>query len=379
MIEIVEPFNRGKVVRLNLGEKDWYLGKSSFPLLDSPWVNEEMRQQVLNLLIPPHFQEGLKTPDKPVLTPVLPWVWGNAFDSVLRGVQRVLEPIVEHAEGDLYCETWRSKFSFLNGLREVKLNWAACMLAARFGDDYAKRAWEHKDQSSQFRESITGRVYSHDGIPWAQISSHNRPLIVDLQKDQSIWDCDLISAEPALIVSILKYIAPNELESFENCIDAYEVLTHLLQLPEKLERKEKKSLVMAALYGAGIGALNKWNIDNQKFKKIVWLRETLENSIQHIFQGRTWGGKELTEQSLSHWVQGSAADISYEVFSKIQKNDPNIQPFACLHDGAMWLTNKNWEPNIQEITSKPVIQNNKTKNLMHCANIRWKLLRTFAS
>jgi hypothetical protein len=158
-------------------------------------------------------------------------------------------------------------------------------------------------------------------------------------------------------------------------------------LPLVENRNDRKRMIMAALYGAGRNSMEKWGVSSESFEQMTWLRKQLLENIRRDFGSRTWGGKLLNEDfELSHWVQGSAADIAFEAFHKFQPilREKQVKPFAALHDGVLWLAPKEWEPskderenveNVNEIQSLPFKQAGRTKGFKHAARIRWKRLR----
>lgn len=385
MISITQPYNSFPDLALDLGEHEWHLGDGPYPFLDSPWVSDKLRDEIHSRLLPKHYLSALEKREKAFQPPPLHWVWGSKFESVLRGIEAVLEEIVEEAECDPYVVSWRNKSSFLNELIQPPIDWAACIIAQRFGDPYAMNAWEQQHERTKYRESVTGRIYGSGGIPWAQIAAKNRASLVKLKENQSIWECDLVSAEPSLMLTIQNYSTNSNLSinsgfsinSGHEELDAYEILTRKFRLPVLSDRSQTKQMIMSALYGAGRNRMKKWGVTEQAFAEMSELRLNIKRKIQEEFDCRTWGGKKLQEDfELSHWVQGSAADIAFDVFTQLapKLQEEGTKPFATIHDGTLWLANKNWQPKEEYKTLISTTFANKNIHT-HKAKIRWKRLR----
>ena len=258
---------------------------------------------------------------------------------------------------------------FLHGLHKPELSWSVCLVRR---DPFVQRAWQERNEPTQWSESVTGRFYAKGGIPWSQIPSRHRAAIIQLPKGQVVYECDLVSAEPALACSILALGADG---------DVYHKLLQRFGVRREMSRDAAKSLVMAALYGAGASLLSDLGVDDEGIKTVVQTRKDLESIILERFSDgdalRTWGGKRITpapRERISHWIQGSISDISLHLFDKYQQILRGVKPFAFLHDGALWMGDNPLKLSTEEPISHTSFLTS-SQGFNHNCKVRWKLLR----
>lgn len=377
MLEVTAPYNNSGLTPLvfKIGERRWQLGKGPAPILESPWIDEESTEEILETLIPAYLlrQMGLgdRDPSGGSLShsssersfrpsnavygaspPTLPWAWGNALQGRLGATRALLEPILETAEADPYEASWRRKRGFVHLCQDPELDWASCLLTGKALSDakdvYVRRAWEERNAPRTWNESVTGRMYSRGGIPWHQISPKERPRIIKRRKGIELWECDIISAEPSLALTLLEAARGNQEHGPSRKKDAHVALALELDLISESEipnvskqgeqRSEIKKAVMGCLYGAADGTMLSWGLRRQNLRRVHEIRDQLREGIETYFGNRTWGGKEIDSNEISQWIQGSAADIAFEAFYAWANSLP-LSPIVPIHDGALWSIN----------------------------------------
>lgn len=388
MLEITAPFNNESLERLALriGKHEWQWGDGPAPIQESPWLDEEANRKIQETLLPSHVAREITSeiqrsavgpsgaPKKPFYYP-LAWALGNSYESRLGAFEALVGPIVEAAEADPYVASWRRKRAFLFACEDPELDWVACALAgfSALGegsvkeDVYAKRAWAERDQPRVWVESVTGRFYSRGGTPWHQISANERARIVKRKQGWELWESDFVSAEPALALTLFKHSSQetsttnpegcaeevdNVKKGADRSGDAYYAFgkefgidkNFLLEATNPAKgghgqaRGKLKRIVMGALYGAADHTMEGLGLDKAAIKRVHAVRDEVRSTIDGEFGDRTWGGKQLSDGfELSHWIQGSVADIAFEAFHHWALQGKGLKPIVPIHDGALWM------------------------------------------
>ncbi|QIG58977.1 DNA polymerase I [Gordonia phage AnClar] len=189
--------------------------------------------------------------------------------------------------------------------------------------------------------STTGRM-SYASPPLQQFSARARPILVD--RENELWSIDWSQIEPVTMANMAHdeaFLAP-----FEDGADLYEPI----MLAAGIERDLAKRMLLATMYGQGIGSLSRrightqesaQQIKRQMLSAMPMCSRFMSQVTQVAEQhGRivTVGGRILpiddkgAFRAVNYICQGSAADVMHEAIIEVDKAGLADHIIVAMHD-----------------------------------------------
>ena len=254
-----------------------------------------------------------------------PWneLLGSKFKGGFNKLFQILKCEISQKGSDSYVETYRECQEFLWKLTEPKIDTIRYNSLKAMGSNLSSfRVKNSKLSVVRYnRQTKTGRLKVMSGPSVLTLKSEHRNMLLDCRQ------VDFQNMEPRLLLAFLGKNVDGDL---------YENIQKDLGLSG--DRSYIKLSIISSLYGSRVVpeisryfAIEAWIEELEANVKDGWIR----NYFKRPIKVENIKGHHL----LSLWLQSSAADASLLGFSKLFKDNYNLEPHWVIHDACIFSGN----------------------------------------